>query len=179
MTGLMEAGLKTGVPVLSVSLTPHHFQPTQEHQAFFQDHFVKKGARSRRGCRRSCNTKSAPERCCAGSRLTTRQPISWWAVWCRRNSSQASWPVLVLWRLKSVGCTGQLRQALHPGMRLVYNAAHVDARCHNSSSTGEPPFLCRSDDGVDGSALPRVPSAADPARPAVHGDGHRRCGHTR
>ena len=43
VTGLMEAGLKTGVPVLSVSLTPHHFQPTQEHQAFFHDHFVKKG----------------------------------------------------------------------------------------------------------------------------------------
>ncbi|TRD15530.1 6,7-dimethyl-8-ribityllumazine synthase [Palleronia caenipelagi] len=43
VTGLMEAGLKTGVPVLSVSLTPHHFQPTPEHQAFFYDHFVKKG----------------------------------------------------------------------------------------------------------------------------------------
>ena len=43
VTGLMEAGLKTGVPVLSVSLTPHHFQPTPEHQAFFHDHFVKKG----------------------------------------------------------------------------------------------------------------------------------------
>ena len=43
VTGLMDAGLKTGVPVLSVSLTPHHFQPTPEHQAFFMDHFVKKG----------------------------------------------------------------------------------------------------------------------------------------
>jgi 6,7-dimethyl-8-ribityllumazine synthase len=31
------------VPILSVSLTPHHFQPTQEHQDFFTDHFVKKG----------------------------------------------------------------------------------------------------------------------------------------
>jgi 6,7-dimethyl-8-ribityllumazine synthase len=44
VTGLMEAGLKTGVLVLSVSLTPHHFQPTAEHQTFFADHFVKKGA---------------------------------------------------------------------------------------------------------------------------------------
>ena len=44
VTGLMEAGLKTGVPVLSVSLTPHHFQPTPEHQTFFHDHFVKKGS---------------------------------------------------------------------------------------------------------------------------------------
>ena len=43
VTGLMEAGLKTGVPVLSVSLTPHHFQQTQEHHAFFHEHFVKKG----------------------------------------------------------------------------------------------------------------------------------------
>ena len=44
VSGLMEAGLKSGVPVLSVSLTPHHFQPTPEHQAFFMDHFVKKGS---------------------------------------------------------------------------------------------------------------------------------------
>jgi 6,7-dimethyl-8-ribityllumazine synthase len=43
VSGLMEVGLKTGVPVLSVSLTPHHFQPTQEHQTFFHEHFVKKG----------------------------------------------------------------------------------------------------------------------------------------
>jgi 6,7-dimethyl-8-ribityllumazine synthase len=43
VSGLLEAGLKTGVPVLSVSLTPHHFQPTQEHQSFFAQHFIKKG----------------------------------------------------------------------------------------------------------------------------------------
>jgi len=43
VNGLMEAGLKTGVPVLSVSLTPHHFQPTSEHETFFGNHFVKKG----------------------------------------------------------------------------------------------------------------------------------------
>lgn len=43
VSGLMDAGLKTGVPILSVSLTPHHFQPTQEHQAFFHNHFVGKG----------------------------------------------------------------------------------------------------------------------------------------
>lgn len=42
VSGLMEAGLKTGVPVLSVSLTLHHLQPTHEHQTFFHDHFVKK-----------------------------------------------------------------------------------------------------------------------------------------
>ena len=43
VSGLMEAGLKTGVPVLSVSLTPHNFQPSDEHQGFYYDHFVKKG----------------------------------------------------------------------------------------------------------------------------------------
>lgn len=43
VSGLMEAGLKTGVPVLSVSLTPHNFQPSKDHETFFFDHFVKKG----------------------------------------------------------------------------------------------------------------------------------------
>ena len=42
--GLMTAQLETGVPTFSVSLTPHHFQPTEEHVGFFRDHFVKKGA---------------------------------------------------------------------------------------------------------------------------------------
>lgn len=43
VSGLMEAGLKTGVPVLSVSLTPHNFQPTDAHEGFFKEHFVLKG----------------------------------------------------------------------------------------------------------------------------------------
>lgn len=43
VTGLMDVQLKTEVPVFSVSLTPHHFQPTDEHQTFFTEHFVKKG----------------------------------------------------------------------------------------------------------------------------------------
>lgn len=43
VSGLMDAGLKTGVPVLSVSLTPHHFQPTTDHIGFFAEHFVTKG----------------------------------------------------------------------------------------------------------------------------------------
>ena len=44
VNGLMQAQLKTGVPVFSVSLTPHHFQPTQEHLQFYTAHFIKKGA---------------------------------------------------------------------------------------------------------------------------------------
>jgi len=41
--GLMRAGLETGVPVLSVSLTPHHFQETDHHIGIFKAHFVEKG----------------------------------------------------------------------------------------------------------------------------------------
>lgn len=41
--GLMRAGLDTGVPVLSVSLTPHNYQETDHHNAIYRDHFVIKG----------------------------------------------------------------------------------------------------------------------------------------
>ena len=41
--GLMRAGMDTGVPVLSISLTPHHYQETDHHSAIFADHFVQKG----------------------------------------------------------------------------------------------------------------------------------------
>lgn len=41
--GLMRAGMDSGVPVLSVSLTPHHFQETDHHMAIYRDHFVQKG----------------------------------------------------------------------------------------------------------------------------------------
>jgi 6,7-dimethyl-8-ribityllumazine synthase len=43
VTGLMEVQLRTEVPVLSVSLTPHNFQPGDDHVAFFRSHFVQKG----------------------------------------------------------------------------------------------------------------------------------------
>lgn len=41
--GLMRAGLDSGVPVLSVSLTPHHYQETDHHNAIYREHFVTKG----------------------------------------------------------------------------------------------------------------------------------------
>ena len=41
--GLMRAGMDTGVPVLSVSLTPHHYQETEHHNAIYRAHFVTKG----------------------------------------------------------------------------------------------------------------------------------------
>ena len=43
VNGLMQAGLETDVPVLSVSLTPHHFQETEHHIAIYREHFVTKG----------------------------------------------------------------------------------------------------------------------------------------
>ena len=41
--GLMRVGLDTGVPVLSVSLTPHQYQETDHHNAIYRAHFVDKG----------------------------------------------------------------------------------------------------------------------------------------
>lgn len=41
--GLMRVGLDTGVPVLSVSLTPHQYQETEHHNAIYRAHFVDKG----------------------------------------------------------------------------------------------------------------------------------------
>lgn len=43
VSGLLQAGMETGVPVLSVSLTPHHYQETEHHRRIFFDHFVQKG----------------------------------------------------------------------------------------------------------------------------------------
>lgn len=44
VTGLMNVGLETGVPVFSVSLTPHNYQETDLLTGFYREHFVKKGA---------------------------------------------------------------------------------------------------------------------------------------
>jgi len=41
--GLMRVGLATGVPVLSISLTPHQYQETDHHNAIYAAHFVTKG----------------------------------------------------------------------------------------------------------------------------------------
>ncbi|MGL4309092.1 MAG: 6,7-dimethyl-8-ribityllumazine synthase [Paracoccaceae bacterium] len=51
VSGLMEAQMQTGVPTFSVSLTPHHFQPSEEHHGFFHAHFVKKGAEAAQAVR--------------------------------------------------------------------------------------------------------------------------------
>ncbi|MDQ7071175.1 MAG: 6,7-dimethyl-8-ribityllumazine synthase [Rhodobacterales bacterium] len=46
--GLMRAGMDSGVPVLSVSLTPHQYQDTAHHNAIYSAHFVEKGREAAR-----------------------------------------------------------------------------------------------------------------------------------
>ncbi len=48
VNGLMQAGMETGVPVLSVSLTPHQYQETDHHRRIYADHFVEKGREAAR-----------------------------------------------------------------------------------------------------------------------------------
>ena len=48
VSGLMQVGLETGVPALSVSLTPQAYQETEAHDAFFSNHFVGKGEEAAR-----------------------------------------------------------------------------------------------------------------------------------
>lgn len=57
--GLMRVGLDTDVPVLSVSLTPHHFQETEHHMTIYRDHFVVKGREAARAALMIGQTRAA------------------------------------------------------------------------------------------------------------------------
>jgi len=57
--GLMRAGMDTGVPVLSVSLTPHHYQDTEHHNQIFRAHFVEKGREAARAALMIGKTRTA------------------------------------------------------------------------------------------------------------------------
>jgi 6,7-dimethyl-8-ribityllumazine synthase len=57
--GLMRAGLDTGVPVLSVSLTPHQYQETAHHDAVFRAHFLEKGREAARAALSITSTRAA------------------------------------------------------------------------------------------------------------------------
>ena len=48
--GMMRVQLDTGVPILSVVLTPHNFHEHESHQQYFFDHFVQKGAEAATAC---------------------------------------------------------------------------------------------------------------------------------
>ena len=57
--GLMRAGMDTGVPVLSVSLTPHQYQETEHHAQIFRAHFVEKGREAARAALMVGRTREA------------------------------------------------------------------------------------------------------------------------
>lgn len=57
--GLMRVGLDTGLPVLSVSLTPHQYQETDHHNAIYRDHFVTKGREAAEAALRIIEVKTA------------------------------------------------------------------------------------------------------------------------
>ncbi len=59
VSGLMQAGLDSDVPVLSVSLTPHHFQDTPHHTAIYRAHFVEKGREAARAALMITQTRAA------------------------------------------------------------------------------------------------------------------------
>ena len=63
--GLMRAGMDSGVPVLSVSLTPHQYQETEHHNAIFQAHFVDKGREAARAALMIGEARKAIERIAA------------------------------------------------------------------------------------------------------------------
>lgn len=48
--GMMRVQLDTGVPVLSVVLTPHYFHENEEHHKFFFEHFTVKGKEAAQAC---------------------------------------------------------------------------------------------------------------------------------
>jgi 6,7-dimethyl-8-ribityllumazine synthase len=57
--GLMRAGLDTGVPVLSVSLTPHQYRDTDHHTRIYREHFVEKGREAARAALQITATRAS------------------------------------------------------------------------------------------------------------------------
>ncbi|MFC3725987.1 6,7-dimethyl-8-ribityllumazine synthase [Neoaquamicrobium sediminum] len=57
--GLMRAGMDTGIPVLSVSLTPHQYQETDHHREIYRAHFVEKGREAARAALMIGSTRAA------------------------------------------------------------------------------------------------------------------------
>jgi 6,7-dimethyl-8-ribityllumazine synthase len=57
--GLMRAGMDSGVPVLSVSLTPHNYQETEHHSRIYRAHFIEKGREAARAALMIGRTRAA------------------------------------------------------------------------------------------------------------------------
>ncbi|QRM56034.1 6,7-dimethyl-8-ribityllumazine synthase [Sinorhizobium sp. BG8] len=58
LDAMMRVQLDIGVPVLSAVLTPHHFQESEAHIAFFRDHFVIKGKEAANACRQILDARA-------------------------------------------------------------------------------------------------------------------------
>jgi 6,7-dimethyl-8-ribityllumazine synthase len=58
VNGLMRASLDSGIPVLSVSLSPHHYQETAHHKEIYLAHFVEKGREAARAAIAIVKTRS-------------------------------------------------------------------------------------------------------------------------
>jgi len=58
VNGLMRAGLDSDVPVLSVSLTPHHYQETEHHRGIYLSHFIEKGKEAARAALKIVHTRT-------------------------------------------------------------------------------------------------------------------------
>ncbi len=50
LDALMRVQLDTGTPILSVVLTPHHFQESEAQIGFFKQHFLTKGKEAASAC---------------------------------------------------------------------------------------------------------------------------------
>ena len=55
---IVRVGLDTNVPVLSAVLTPHNFQESEAHIAFFRDHFVIKGKEAAHAARQVLDARA-------------------------------------------------------------------------------------------------------------------------
>ena len=55
---IVRVGLDTDVPVLSAVLTPHNFQESEAHIAFFRDHFVIKGKEAAHAARQIIDARA-------------------------------------------------------------------------------------------------------------------------
>jgi len=58
VNGLMRAGLDSGVPVLSVSLTPHHYHETEHHKSIYLSHFIEEGREAARAALEIVHTRA-------------------------------------------------------------------------------------------------------------------------
>jgi 6,7-dimethyl-8-ribityllumazine synthase len=59
VSGLMTVQLETMIPVFSVSLTPHNYQPVEEFEHFYREHFKKKGAEAASAVEKVLNIEAA------------------------------------------------------------------------------------------------------------------------